>query len=149
MHKYSRRCPSGALKGKPMASMSGRWLGPTPRRKRPGAREAITWVCCTVTSGWRGKVGTMDVPSLMRCVRTAAAAKVVRLSGRAIPVVIQAAGMPNCSARSIMASAPCAVSLGTATPISCWFMGFSHFLFIMIPIILLQPQASIRGKTCP
>ena len=43
----------------------------------------------------------MDVPSLMRCVRKAAAAKIVMLSGRAPPVVIQAACTPSCSARSM------------------------------------------------
>ena len=32
----------------------GRWLGPTPKRKRPGASWATTWACCTVTKGWRG-----------------------------------------------------------------------------------------------
>ena len=44
----------------------------------------------------------MDVPRRMRLVLTAAAAKIVNPSGRAPPVVSQAAETPNSSARSIM-----------------------------------------------
>ena len=47
----------------------------------------------------------MDVPRRMRLVLTAAAAKIVSPSGRAPPVVSQAAETPNSSARSIIATA--------------------------------------------
>ena len=45
----------------------------------------------------------MDVPSLMELVPAAEAAKQVKLSRLAPPVVIQAAWMPNSSARCILA----------------------------------------------
>ena len=41
---------------------------PGARRKRPGARAAITLVCCASTSGCRGRIGTIQVPSRMRLV---------------------------------------------------------------------------------
>ena len=44
---------------------------------------------------------------MISSVRPAAAAKVVRLSSRAPPVVIQAACTPNCSARSIAEITEC------------------------------------------
>ncbi len=65
----------------------------------------------------------MDVPSFIRLVRTAAAAKIVTGSGWAPPKVIQAASIPFSSA-STMASTACgAVASRMCTPIRRSFMG--------------------------
>ena len=101
----------------PMDRMLGRWLGPMPRRKRPGANWATTWACCAITRGWRGKMGTIDVPNLMLLVRPAAAAITVMLSNPAPPVVIHTAGMPAASLRRILASAWSVLFPLTSTPI--------------------------------
>jgi len=66
--------------------------------------------------GCLGQMGVMEVPSIMRWVRAAAAAKMVRASGPAALVVIQAAGIPKVSARWMRSRASTAVEEETAMP---------------------------------
>ena len=78
---YSRRCPIGARKSAPKELIiPARWLGPTPSRKRPGARLSSTWTCCASATGCRDHVCTMDVPSRISSVTAAAPARTVTAS---------------------------------------------------------------------
>jgi len=68
--------------------------------------------------GWRGKIWVMAVPSMIRWVRLAAAAKTLRLSPpEALPLVIQAAVKPRFSRSSMADRAVLLSAAVTATPI--------------------------------
>ena len=115
--RYSLRLPRGELKSKPnIPSMAGRWLGPTPSRKRPGASWAITWTCWATATGCLGYVGMIDVPNRMLSVCAAATARMVSPSSPAPPVVSQAADTPRLSAFLIRARMVPASGPAIATP---------------------------------
>ena len=58
MSRYSPRRVRGLLKSKPKVfRIVVWWLGPMPRRKRPGASCATAAACCAMTMGVAGHVG--------------------------------------------------------------------------------------------
>ena len=79
----------------------------------------------------------MDVPSFICLVRPAAAAKMVRLSAPAPPVVIHAAGMPAWSLRSILPRISSAFLPLTATPISLSLILLTLLLAVISATILI------------
>jgi len=141
--------PQRSPKGQAMAPWSGRWLGPNAEAETPGRQRGnhLGFAHRDEAETWKGRYE--DVPSLMRCVRTAAAAK-----GRQIIRACHTCGHPRppeCPPvlpRSIMASAP-VLSRWVLQHNQLLVHGFSHFLFIMIPIILLQPQAPHSWEDLP
>ncbi len=52
----------GRSKSIPYIRITGAWLGPTPRRKRPSHAALAVAPCWAITSGCRGQVGTTATP---------------------------------------------------------------------------------------
>src|SRR5690348_539327 len=84
--------------------MVGRWLGPMPRRKRPGATWLTAMACWIMAIGWREKVTAIDVPSWICSVCVPATASVVRLSAPRPPAVSHTEATPAWSARRMSAT---------------------------------------------
>ena len=99
--RYSRSCVSGVPNATPKARIAPSVLGPTPRRRRPGATASMAATCCAMKTALRGHVGMIALPISTRSVRAAAFAKSVSGSGPVPPPCNQTAGMPARSARSI------------------------------------------------
>ena len=79
--RYSRMWRTGREKSKPSCpSMATLWLSPIPRTNRPPVAAWAVSACCAITTGWRVKVGTTNVPSSIRRVRAPASASAMAAS---------------------------------------------------------------------
>ncbi|HEY5150523.1 MAG TPA: hypothetical protein VIJ23_12005 [Mycobacterium sp.] len=56
------------------------WLRPMPSVKRLPDAAATVWDCWAMACGWRGNVGTTEVPSSMRGTVVPTTARAVRAS---------------------------------------------------------------------
>ena len=77
MVRYSRVWRTGCSDAIPYIDITGGCDGPIPSRNRPPDAAFVVAACWAITNGWRGQVGTTDVPSPIRSVCCATTASVV------------------------------------------------------------------------